>query len=174
MPWLVSAALLITVIPLRAQSPESHPDALVKKSPAKEGLAPKVKVIEFSRTVRSFQLTFGKGDDVASGLRDFALQHHLTAAHFTAIGAFDHAVLGWSDPNVHAFKTTVLDQEVEVVACSGSITINNGQPNVHTHAVVALPDGSTRGGDLIEGRVSLTLQVFLEDAEPLTAAAAQK
>ena len=174
MPRLVSAAFLIFSIPLGAQSPESHPDALVKKSAVKEGLAPKMKVTELSKTGRSFQLTFSRGDDVASGLQDFALQQHIKVAHLTAIGAFDHAVLGWSDPSQHAFKTTVLDQEVEVVACSGSITMNNGKPNVHLHAVVALPDGSTRGGDLIEGRVSLTLQVFLEDAEPLVSAAAQK
>jgi uncharacterized protein len=171
--WLSSAALL-TVLPLIAQAPEAHPEELVKRPPAKEGLAPKMKVTELSRSGRSFELTFSRGDDVASGLHDFALAQHLSVAHFTAIGAFDHAVLGWSDPKAHSFKRTVLDQEVEVVACSGSITVTNGKANVHAHAVVALPDGSTRGGDLLEGRVSLTLQVFLEDAEPLGAASAQK
>jgi uncharacterized protein len=171
--WLWSAALL-TVLPLIAQTPEAHPEELVKQAPVKQGLAPKMKVTELSRSVRNFQITFSRGDDVRSGLYDFALQHDIKVAHFTAIGALDHAVLGWSDPKVHSFKTTVLEQEVEVVACSGSITVTNGKPNVHTHVVVALPDGSTRGGHLLEGRVSLTLQVYLEDAEPLPAASARK
>lgn len=162
--WLLSAALL--AVSMQAQSLESHPDELVKRPPAKEGLAPKMKVLELTRTGRSFELIFSKGDDVASGLADFANKQHLTVSHFTAVGALDHVVLGWSDPKVHSFKTTVLDQEVEVVAFSGSITMNNGKPNVHVHAVVALPDGTTRGGDLLEGRVSLTLQLFLDDAVP--------
>lgn len=172
--WLLPATLLTLTLPVRAQPPEAHPDALVKRTPPKEGLAPKMKVTEFARTGRSFELVFGKGDDVHSGLNDFAIKQHLTVAHFTAVGALDHAVLGWSDPKVHAFKTTVLDQEVEVVAFSGSITMTNGKPNVHVHAVVALPDGTTRGGDLIEGRVSLTLQLFLDDAEPAPSTDASK
>jgi predicted DNA-binding protein with PD1-like motif len=42
--------------------------------------------------------------------------------------------------------------------------LQNSKPFVHAHCVVALSDGSTRGGHLIEGHVSLAMQVFVVDA----------
>jgi predicted DNA-binding protein with PD1-like motif len=53
-----------------------------------------------------------------------------------------------------------------VVSFVGNITLdNNGKPSLHAHCVVALSDGSTRGGHLIEGHVSLAMQVFVVDSD---------
>jgi len=159
--------------PLRAQQSESVPEGYVKRTPPKEGMAPKMKVTELSKTGRSFELVFGKGDEITSGLSDFAIKEHLSAAHFTAIGALDQAVLGWFDPEKRAYKQILIDQEVEVLAFTGNIIVTNGKPTVHAHVVVALPDGTTRGGHFVEGHVSLTLQLFLEDAAPIATTAAK-
>ncbi len=168
--WLLVAGAAL----LSAQAPDTLPEGYVKRTPPKEGLAPKMKVTELSKTGRQFELVFGKGDEIISGLNDFAIKQHLTTAHFTAIGAFDHAVLGWSDPDKKAYKKIPIDQEVEILALTGNIIVTNGKPTVHAHVVVGLPDGTTRGGHVIEAHVSLTLQLFLEDAEPLTPTAAAK
>jgi hypothetical protein len=38
---------------------------------------------------------------------------------------------------------------------------------VHAHCVVALSDGSTKGGHLVEAHVSLEMQIFVtDDSEP--------
>lgn len=166
---LTGAALLSAQAP-----PDALPEGYVKRTPPKAGMAPKVKVTELSKTGRRFELVFGKGDEIISGLNDFAIKQHLTVSHFTAIGALDHAVLGWSDPEKKAYKEILIDQEVEILALTGNIVVNNGKPTVHAHAVVGLPDGTTRGGHVIEAHVSLTLQLFLEDSELLTPAAAAK
>ena len=39
-----------------------------------------------------------------------------------------------------------------------------GEAGVHVHAVLGLPDGSTRGGHLIEARVWPTLEVVLTES----------
>jgi predicted DNA-binding protein with PD1-like motif len=140
------------------------PGYLVRTVP-KPGMAPGMKVTEFSKTARTFELVFSKGDEVASGLTDFARKNHIKVCHFTAIGAFDSAVLGWFDPEKRAYKKILIDQEVEVASFSGSITLRDGVPSVHAHMVAALPDGTTRGGHFVEGHVSLTLQVFLDVLE---------
>ena len=46
---------------------------------------------------RTFALIFDTGDDPLEGLTRFATEHRLGAAHFTAIGAFSDAVLGYFD-----------------------------------------------------------------------------
>jgi predicted DNA-binding protein with PD1-like motif len=45
-------------------------------------------------TQRTYVLAFDKGDGVTDGLLRFAREHDVTAAGFTAIGAFSDVKLG--------------------------------------------------------------------------------
>ena len=40
-----------------------------------------------------------------------------------------------------------------------------GEPTVHAHTVVALSDGSTRGGHLTSARVSIIAEIFVTEEE---------
>jgi predicted DNA-binding protein with PD1-like motif len=134
------------------------------------GTAPGLQATELSPRTRIFHVTFAKGDDVRAGLSEFAAKNHLTDAHFTAIGALDSAVIGWSDRPKKAFKVVRLDEEMEVASLEGSITRDkDGNLVVHAHCVVALlRNGAVHAGHLLQGRVSLTLQMYLTDSEPLS------
>ena len=136
------------------------------------GTAPGMTATELNPKTRLFHLVFSKGDDVKAGLAEFATKNHLTDAHFTAVGAMDSAVIGWSDRPKKAFKVVKLEEEMEVASFSGSVTRDkDGNPVVHVHCVVALlRNGAVYAGHLLHGRVSLTLQLYLTDSEPLTAA----
>jgi predicted DNA-binding protein with PD1-like motif len=147
-----------------AQEPE-----YLTRMPAQPGMAPGLKAAELSPKIRTFQLVFAKGDEVIAGLTEFAGKEHLANAHFTAIGAFDHAVIGWFDPGKRAYKVTRLDEEMEVTSFTGNITRDrDGKPVVHAHGVVSLlRNGAVQAGHIVEGHVSLTMQLYLEDAEAL-------
>jgi uncharacterized protein len=134
------------------------------------GTAPGLTATELNPKTRSFNLVFSKGDDVRAGLADFAEKNHLTNANFTAIGALDYAVIGWSDRPKKAFKIIKLDEEMEVASLSGSIVRDSaGKPVVHAHCVVALlRNGAVHAGHLLQGRVSITMQMVLTDSEPLS------
>ena len=136
------------------------------------GTAPGLKTTEFSPRMRSFLLTFAKGDDVRAGLAEFATKNHLTNAHFTAVGALGSAVIGWSDRPKKAFKVVRLNEEMEVASMTGNILPDHdGNLVVHAHCVVGLlRNGAVYAGHLLQGRVSLTLQMYLTDSEPLSAA----
>jgi predicted DNA-binding protein with PD1-like motif len=134
------------------------------------GLAPSMKVIELKSApgTRSFQVLMSKGDEVASGLLDFAEKNRIKNAHFTGLGAFDHAVLGWYNLDKRLHKKLPIDQEMEVSAFTGNITVDrNGKYNVHAHCVVGISDGSAKAGHFVMGHVSLVMQIYVEDSEPL-------
>jgi predicted DNA-binding protein with PD1-like motif len=137
-----------------------------------DGMAPGMTATELSPKVRIFRLVFAKGDDVASGLAEFAKKNHLTDAHFSAIGAFGAAVIGWSDRPKKAFKVVRLNEEMEVSAFNGSITRGqDGNPVVHAHCVVSLlSNGKVYAGHCLHEEVSLTMQLYLTDSEPLKTA----
>jgi uncharacterized protein len=140
-------------------------------SAVKPGTAPGLKATELSPRTRNFYITFTKDDDVAAGLADFAEKNHLTNTHFSAIGAFGSAVIGWSDRPKKAFKVVHLNEEMEVAAFNGSITRDkDGKPVVHAHCVVGLlSNGKVYAGHCLEERVSLTMQMYLTDFGPLPA-----
>jgi predicted DNA-binding protein with PD1-like motif len=125
-----------------------------------------MRVTEFSNSGRTFKVTMRKGDEALSGLTEFAEKNHLTNSHLTGVGALNHVVLGWYDPDKRAYKKNVIDEEVELVSLTGNVAIENGKPFVHAHCVVAFKDGTTRGGHLLEATVAVELQVFAIDADP--------
>jgi hypothetical protein len=43
----------------------------------------------------------------------------------------------------------------------GDIALYQGKPTVHTHMVVGLPDGTTKGGHVLDAQVSPTLEVMV-------------
>jgi len=163
----VLAMALAGLSPANAQEPEYA----TRLAAPQTGQAPGLKTTELSPKTRSFQLVFARGDEVQAGLAEFAAKNHLTNAHFTAIGAFDHAVIGWFDSEKRAYKIIRLNEEMEVTSLTGNITRGqNGNLTVHTHCVVAfLRNGELHAGHLLEGHVSLTMQLYLDDAQPLAA-----
>lgn len=107
-------------------------------------------------------LVFETGDEAAAGLLAYAQQHELTAARFSAIGAFSEVTLGYFDWRTKDYRRIPVAEQVEVLSLLGDVALDeNGQPKVHAHVVVGLPDGTTRGGHLLAARVRPTLEVVL-------------
>ncbi len=112
---------------------------------------------------KTFAIIFDTGDDPATGLLDFAKLHRVTAVHFTAIGAFSSAVVGYFDWEKKEYLKIPISEQVEVVSLIGDIALLKGEPKLHAH-VVGKRDGSVMGGHLIEAKVRPTLEVILEES----------
>ncbi|HYY32179.1 MAG TPA: PPC domain-containing DNA-binding protein [Gaiellaceae bacterium] len=113
---------------------------------------------------RTFALVFDIGDKAMAGLEGFAREQGLSAAHFTGIGAFSDVVLGYFDWQKKDYEPIHVDEQVEVVALLGDVAVQDGEPAVHAHVVVAGPDGAAHGGHLLEGHVRPTLEVVLTES----------
>ena len=57
----------------------------------------RVKLVESTGGEKVYAVVFRKGDEMLSGLTDFAKQYHVVDAHFTGIGAVSGATMGWLD-----------------------------------------------------------------------------
>ena len=124
----------------------------------------KAMTLESSRGGARYALIFDKGDELIQLLTDFAKAKGLSAAQFTAIGAFSDAVLGYFDRERKDYRKIPVPTQVEVVSLLGDIAVNGGQPVVHAHAVLGGPDASARVGHLLEGHVWPTLELILEES----------
>jgi predicted DNA-binding protein with PD1-like motif len=111
---------------------------------------------------KTFALVFDTGDEVMKLLTNFARENGLSAAHFTAIGAFERATLGYFDWQKKDYKKNSVAEQVEVVSLLGDIARNEkNEPKVHAHVVLGRSDGSAMAGHLLDGQVRPTLEVIL-------------
>jgi hypothetical protein len=110
---------------------------------------------------RGFVLVFQTGDEVAAGLLDFANSQQLTAAHFTAIGAFREVTLGWYNLEKQDYEKIPIREQVEVLSLVGNVALDKDKPKVHAHVVVGKRDGTAHGGHLVQAIVRPTLEVML-------------
>lgn len=111
---------------------------------------------------KTYILTFYTGDELAAGLKQFAVEEKLAGSSFKAIGAFSSVRLGWFDWGTKEYRPSVVfDEQVELVSLIGDIALNEGKPQVHAHVVVAKSDGSAHGGHLMEAHVRPTCEVVL-------------
>jgi predicted DNA-binding protein with PD1-like motif len=113
---------------------------------------------------RTWAVVLETGDEAGACLLAFAREQHLSAAHFTAIGAFERAVLGYFDWNLKDYRRNAVDEQVEVVSLIGDVALQGDEPRLHMHAVLGRSDASALGGHLLEGLVRPTLEVIVTES----------
>ncbi len=109
-----------------------------------------------------------KGDEIMSGLTEFAEKYHIRNAHFTAVGAIDKGLFGWTDVERGlGMKKIELNQEAEIVSLMGTISVDNqGRSNVHApRHRGAFGTRSRKGGHWWEAHVSIIAEVFVTEEE---------
>jgi predicted DNA-binding protein with PD1-like motif len=113
---------------------------------------------------KTYVLVFETGDEFTEGLMAFAKAQNLTAAHFTAIGAFRHAKVGWFHPDEQRYLEIEINEQVEVLSLVGNVSDFEGQPKVHAHVVLGKQDASTCGGHILQAYVRPTLEVTITES----------
>src|SRR5437868_1257155 len=109
----------------------------------------KSKLLHDSEGQKTFALIFDTGDEVMSNLKAFARNSRLGGSRFTAIGAFQNAVLGYFDWTTKDYKRIPVREQVEVVSLVGDVAEGErGQAEIHAHVVLGKSDGTALGGHL--------------------------
>jgi uncharacterized protein len=163
--YILTFALFTPMTQTKAEQHDASADKgyISPKAPIATGKAPgmKARLLSENSGVRNYSIVLAKGDEVMSGLTDFARQNKVTSASFTAIGAFSRATVAWFDRTKKEYKLIPIEQQVELISMVGDIALVNDRPAVHTHVSLGSPDGTVRGGHLVEADVFPTLELFM-------------
>ena len=122
----------------------------------------KYKVVEDADVV-TYVVVCDPGDDAVAALTQFAQAEDLEAASIAAVGAFEHAVVGWFDRAAKDYRRIPVGEQCEVLSLLGDVAQGQDGPILHMHTVLGLSDGTTRGGHLLEGKVFPTLEVVVTE-----------
>lgn len=113
---------------------------------------------------REWALVFDPGEEVTAGLKRFAEDEYLKAAHFEGIGAFADVTVGWFDLQTKTYRPTEIADQVEVLSLIGDVAESQEKPSIHGHICVAKQDGSAHGGHLLRGHVRPTLEMIVTES----------
>lgn len=157
----VATALFVASSALTAQAQEYI--SLTTAKPIVLGKAPnmKVKLLSTSGQVKTYALVFAKGDEVVSGLTEFAQKYNIKSAHYQAIGDALSAKIGVFEYSRKAFKVLPFTEPVEVTSLTGNVTMHDGKPVAHSHINVATFDGLIHGGHLFELICGPTIELIM-------------
>ncbi|KXB06350.1 hypothetical protein AKJ53_00585 [candidate division MSBL1 archaeon SCGC-AAA382F02] len=93
------------------------------------------------------------GSDLIEFITEVAEKKNIQAGTFTAMGALKNAKLGYYDQNSQEYREIPVNYSCEIASCVGNISLKEGEPFVHAHAVLADENGQTKGGHLSEGEI---------------------
>ena len=113
--------------------------------------------------LRTFVVVLQSGDEAMSALESFAREHRVRASQFTAIGAFERAVIAYFDWGSKQYRPIRIDEQVEVLTVNGDITLEGEAHKLHAHAVLGKSDGTAHGGHLMKGYVRPTLEIMVTE-----------
>jgi predicted DNA-binding protein with PD1-like motif len=107
------------------------------------------------------------GEDIMGQIEDLSRDEKVDTATFFAIGALMEARLAYYDQSSHEYQEISIGRPVELVSCSGNISIRDGRPFAHAHAVLADSKGETVGGHLLGGKIFAAELILHELLGPL-------
>ena len=102
--------------------------------------------------------------EVVQSISELAKSKGIKAGSFTAIGALKRAELGYYDQRSHEYRKIRIESPMELASCIGNISLKDGEPFVHAHAVLSDEKGKTTAGHLLEGIVFAT-EVYFRQLE---------
>jgi predicted DNA-binding protein with PD1-like motif len=104
-------------------------------------------------SIRNFLVRAEHDSDLIQSITELAEKEKIEIATFTTIGALKQAKLGFYNQERHEYQEIKIDSPHEIASCVGNISLKDGRPFVHAHAVLADNNGKTKAGHLIEGTI---------------------
>ena len=119
-------------------------------------------IIEENSPGRCLLARLDHGAEIISQITDIARERKIRAAAISAIGALSLADLGFYDQAGRVYLVRAVEEPVEIASCAGNISLLDGQPFVHAHAVLADRFGVTFAGHLVRGSI-FAAELFLQE-----------
>lgn len=94
---------------------------------------------------------FNHGDDMINVLQEFCLENSIRAAWVNIIGAVSRATLAYYDQEAHKYLSRAFEGGLEIVNCSGNISLKDEKPVVHLHITLSDPEYRAHAGHLMPG-----------------------
>jgi len=110
-------------------------------------------------------LSFKKGEEIISTLKDYLIKQKICAAHITGLGAAASLEIAYYNIKTKEYERHTINEDLEILNLNGNVGVNQaGEVIIHLHGTFGKRDLSVIGGHIFSMQVSgageLHLQTF--------------
>jgi len=106
-----------------------------------------------------------RGEEVTEQLERFLKEKGIKAGSVTGIGGIENAELGYYDLPSRTYNRKIISGNLELIHYGGNITLVDGEPFIHAHAVVSGPDFIPASGHFFSAKVAITGEFIINPAD---------
>ncbi|MDP8262341.1 MAG: DNA-binding protein [Candidatus Ancaeobacter aquaticus] len=105
-------------------------------------------------------------EDLLGALTDVCKKKNIQLGTISVIGAVSNVVLGYYDQDKRTYGESVrLTEKMEIVSCSGNISLKDDEIFVHAHVSVADSRGICYGGHLMNGTIVFAAEYHITELD---------
>jgi uncharacterized protein len=103
------------------------------------------------------------GQDLIGSIETICRQASIQMASFTLIGAVSSATFGAYDQKQQVYVTMKETAALEIISCTGNVSLKEGNPFVHAHILLADEQGKPFGGHLFSETLVYAAEICLQE-----------
>lgn len=118
---------------------------------------------------RRFMGRLPHGKDLLVSIEEFCAGKSIKTAVFSLIGAVSSVTCGAYDQAQQVYVSSVKKEPLEIVSCTGNVSLKDGKPFVHAHAVLGDEQCNTFGGHIFSETIVFAGEIEILElvGEPL-------
>lgn len=105
------------------------------------------------------------GSDLYDSVTKICIQKGITVGRITALGAVSQAAVAYYDQKKRKYLPIIFKKHLEILNCTGNISLKDGKPFVHMHATFSDRKGQAFGGHVTSGTIVFACEVSIEELE---------
>lgn len=103
------------------------------------------------------------GKDLVAAVESFCLDHSIQTGVFSIIGAVTSVTLGSYDRNQQVYVTAKREEALEIVHCTGNVSLKEAKATAHAHGVFADMEGNTTGGHVFSPTTVYAGEIYMKE-----------
>ena len=103
------------------------------------------------------------GEDMLEAFTRFARSQQIRLAAITGIGALQKARISMYDQAKKSYNVMEINEETELTALLGNISMKDGEIFCHLHATLTDADGKAWGGHVCDGCIVFALEFEIRE-----------
>ena len=140
----------------------SYPFFYIPAWPGQDIVMKELSCFEFQQG-RLFVGRLPQGIDLINSIEEFCKKALIQMAAFSVIGAVSSATIGAYDQKQQVYVTFKEEAPLEIVSCTGNVSLKEGKPFIHAHILLADEQGKTTGGHLFSETIIYAGEINLQE-----------
>lgn len=114
---------------------------------------------------RTFVAKLDYQADLLEELNKICQHEYIKAGYIQVIGAISSLKYGFfdQDEKEYTYNTYAYDESMEIVSCSGNVSVKDGKPFCHMHIIASDKKGKCVGGHLVAGTSVYAAEVVIQE-----------